>query len=947
MTQPLAQRQLGRALLRATPVAAAVATLWALPGAGIAQQSGATAADGAQVITVTGIRRGIESAIATKKNSDSIVESVSAEDIGKLPDVSVAESLARLPGVAAQRTAGRAQQVSVRGLGPDFSTGLLNGREQVSTGDSRGVDFDVFPGELLSGVDVLKTPDAGLLGQGLSATINLKTWRPLDMRGRAVNIGYREGKTGYGLPGEKGKQDRITLSYIDQFADRTIGVALGYARFKEDVPAVQRFEAWGVADATFNNQTLRAPGGFNAFTDTRGAKREGLAATLEWRPNKTFRTSVDFFQSKFDNTKLVQGFQAPILFQSAGGYDPGDGVFTATSISNNVATAGSITRFKGVVRIDSEAIKDQLDSFGWNSQLKMGNWTGTLDLSQSKAKKRGGIVETTAGLPGNGNTTGQTDTLSWTGFDGNNLLSARYTTGVNYTDRNVVRLTDVQGWGGNINNGASSTPQAGYSKLPQVDDELNAVRLSAKRDLPEGLFFSTLDVGVNYTDREKRRAYIEGRLTIGGDNNPFGAAAIPGSGTTVAGQTGIPIATWDPTGSVGPIYTVAPKFVRDIANKDWTVEEKVTTAYVKMDLDRELFGLPVRGNAGVQLVRTDQSSQAFSIDGGPCPNDVCRAGQVRQGTNYTDFLPSLNLVAELPGDQRLRLGLSRTLARPTINDMRASLGFGVDANGGGNGIPLLRGDAGNPNLKPFRANALDLAYEKYFGGNKGYFGVSVFHKELSTYILRINEVFDFTPFIGPNTPLPTTVPNGPTNPRIGLLNRPVNGSGGSLTGIELGAQFPLDMVTSALRGFGVGAAYGYTDSKVSLPATGFALDQINSATIPLPGLSKEVAQVFAYFERWGFSARVAVRKRSDFLGDITNIFGDRNLTYVKAETITDWQIGYEVQSGPIKGLSVLFQVLNNGNEPYIRYRDRPYTKAGEVENTQYGKTYLLGASFKF
>ncbi|MGE8250866.1 MAG: TonB-dependent receptor plug domain-containing protein, partial [Stenotrophomonas bentonitica] len=130
-------------------------------------------------VQVTGIRRGIENAIAIKQDATSVVEAISAEDIGKLPDVSIAESLGRLPGLAAQRVAGRAQVISVRGLSPDFATTLLNGREVVSTGDNRSVEFDQYPSELVNGVTVYKTPDAALVGQGLSGTIDMQTVRPL------------------------------------------------------------------------------------------------------------------------------------------------------------------------------------------------------------------------------------------------------------------------------------------------------------------------------------------------------------------------------------------------------------------------------------------------------------------------------------------------------------------------------------------------------------------------------------------------------------------------------------------------------------------------------------------------------------------------------------------------------------------------------------------------
>jgi outer membrane receptor for ferrienterochelin and colicin len=137
-----------RVAFQLSPVAAGCAVfLSVLSSSAVAQAQTPAATDGVQQVVVSGIRRGIEGAISVKKDSSSIVEAISAEDIGKLPDVSIAEAIARLPGLAAQRVAGRAQVISVRGLSPDFATTLLNGREQVSTGDNRSVEFDQYPSE--------------------------------------------------------------------------------------------------------------------------------------------------------------------------------------------------------------------------------------------------------------------------------------------------------------------------------------------------------------------------------------------------------------------------------------------------------------------------------------------------------------------------------------------------------------------------------------------------------------------------------------------------------------------------------------------------------------------------------------------------------------------------------------------------------------------------------
>jgi iron complex outermembrane receptor protein len=182
--------------VKTSPFKRQVGTLTAVAGAVLVLSAQAQAQT--QTVTVTGIRSAIESAISAKKSADNIVEAISAEDIGKLPDATVAESVARLPGVTAQRNkiTGRASSISVRGMSPDFNGATLNGREQASTGDSRGVEFDQFPAELLSQVLIYKTPDAGLVGQGLSSTIDLRTVRPLDFPKRAVAVSYREQKTG-------------------------------------------------------------------------------------------------------------------------------------------------------------------------------------------------------------------------------------------------------------------------------------------------------------------------------------------------------------------------------------------------------------------------------------------------------------------------------------------------------------------------------------------------------------------------------------------------------------------------------------------------------------------------------------------------------------------------------------------------------------------------------
>src|SRR5690606_10424344 len=259
-----------------------------------AEQEPATETTDLEQVVVTGIRRGIEDAISVKRESTSIVEAISAEDIGKLPDVSIGESISRLPGVSAQRVAGRAQVISVRGLSPDFSTTLLNGREMVSTGDNRSVEFDQYPSELVSGVTIYKTPDAGLIGQGLSGTLDMQTARPLNFSDTVVAVSGRYQESSLGPAANIGDDgSRFNASYIDQFADGTIGLSIGWSHSNTPIQENQvgLYEPWqaigdnwrpGVPEGTYYSD------GIKALRRTGKLERDGVMATLQYRPSNAW-----------------------------------------------------------------------------------------------------------------------------------------------------------------------------------------------------------------------------------------------------------------------------------------------------------------------------------------------------------------------------------------------------------------------------------------------------------------------------------------------------------------------------------------------------------------------------------------------------------------------------------------------------------------------------------
>lgn len=260
-----------------------------------------------------------------------------------------------------------------------------------------------------------------------------------------------------------------------------------------------------------------------------------------------------------------------------------------------------------------------------------------------------------------------------------------------------------------------------------------------------------------------------------------------------------------------------------------------------------------------------------------------------------------------------------------MDQMSAALNFSVDA-----GTHKPSGGGGNPQLDPWRANAYDISYEKYFA-KKGYVAVAGFYKELKSYIYQFTvDNHDFGNLINGTS---ATTP-------FGSYTAPFNGHSGSLRGVEVSASIPFELISPMLSGFGVTASTSSTSS-------GIVIQDPNSqvgANIPLPGLSKNVSNLTLYYEKSGFSARVSQRTRSDFVGEITTYDGSRVLKYVVGETIVDGQLGYSFDEGNLKGLGFTLQVNNINDAVYKTYsgtRDKP------LDYIKYGRTVLLGANYKF
>lgn len=881
-----------RSAFQLSPVAAGCAIFVTLL-AGSAQAQTASTDEAANpnpdapitTVTVTGIRRAIEDAIAVKRESTGIVEAISSEDIGKLPDVSIAESLARLPGLSAQRVNGQAQSISIRGTSGDLSTALLNGREQVTTSSDRTVEYDQYPSELINAVTVYKTGDASVIGQGLSGTVDLQTIKPLSLRERTVTVNVRGEKNSKGeiSPGAPDKGSRISASYIDQFANRTLGIALGYAR--QDKPNVgQQFETWDWVDntAVVPGSTVKVPKGMKSIAITGDQVRDGLMGVLEWRPNRNFASTLDVYHSRFDQEEVRRGIEMPLQ-------DDGSVVFSNPTVVNGTMISGTANNVNPVVRNNRMTREDKLTAFGWNNRFTSGDWVGVIDLSRSKADHSEELIEINSGLP-----TRQTLNFAYNGGTIPTLgLSG------NYADPALLRI------GGQFGEG--------YVNAPYMTDKMSAARASIERKFADG-HFSSIELGFNFTKREKDKQHLETGFNKIGDGS-FSPSVINGTQSLYGLQNSL---TWDIDSvlatNFGP-FTPAI-LVPWGATKNWSIEEKVKTGYAKLNIDTELMAMPLRGNIGIQVIETDQSSTANTLRAWPFADLV----PLTDGKKYTDYLPSLNLAWSLPDQQFIRFGAGKTLARAKLNQLNAALEVGLTQQS--TGTPW--GNGGNAQLDPWRAKQVDLSYEKYFG-NKGYISAAGFYKDLASYIYSVTVPRDFSEF---NL-------QGATS-QIGTMTQPMNGEGGTLKGLEFAASTPLDMIHPMLDGFGITANASFTNSEISI-----ADQRFGSMAIPLPGLSKRVFNVTAYYEKNGFSARVSQRYRSDFVGEIGGIGGATELTYVKADKVVDLQLGYDFPQLP--GLSVLFQVNNLTDTAFRSYagtEDRPRGYA------KYGRQMLLGLNYK-
>lgn len=888
-----------------------------------AEPAATTTTEEGEAIVVTGIRGSIQTSLDAKRNATSIVEVIAAEDLGLLPDQSIADSLARLPGVTAQRVRGRSQQVSIRGLGPDFSLALLNGREVVSAGNNRGIEFDQFPSELVASGVVYKTGDAQLAAIGIAGAVDLRTVRPLDSKKRQITVSgtYSINDNGKLNPDFADDGYRFFASYIDQNDSGTVGWSLGATVQSIPTQYISR-----ELKTNNNGQVSRTPSGLIYPSDnprqgvvSRNFERTSVAGSLQFEPTDTLSITLDGFYTNTKDSGIFRGTETPIASWSGAS-------FVSATGSGPFADSATYSGVVPILRTDTQGADSDIFALGLNVDWKANDNIGfVLDYGYSVLDRNDINYESYAGT-GRARS-GAQDRLTFTFPDSGEYTIASQ---VDYTNPANSLLTDPGGWG-----------QVGFIKEPRIDDELHQLRTETYWEFDGGLI-DRITLGWLYTDREKNFDSNESFLrptAAFGNGLRVPTSAIVGSTNT--GSLGMDILAYNPASFLTDGTYRVEKATFDT---QWVVAEQVHNFYIQANIDGDLGSVPVRGNIGLRYADTTQRSTG-TITGG-FVNTV--------EYSFDNWLPSMNLSFEVSPDLFVRVAASQTITRARLDQLAANQNLdynrtvctdGPDADQ----IPdaLIPGafqppqrvcytlGGGNPRLEPYRSTNLDLSIEKYFTPGTAII-VAGFYKDLGDWVLDQTNSVNLTREI--NLAGWQALLNA--NPQLaqGTYSGPTNFASGKIKGIEGTLRLNYGDLTEALDGFGSFASVTYSDAKITN----------GNASISIPGYSDLTWSGDIFYEKHGFRAKLAARYRSGFLSEVQNFAGQLQGAEAQGETILDGQIGYTFENadGFLNGVQILAEVFNLTNEPFVTQNDL-FNAGGQRVGAFPSRHEIYGRTFNF
>jgi TonB-dependent receptor len=884
-------------------------------------------------IIVTGFRASLAQAIDIKRNEAGAVDAIVAEDIADFPDLNLSESIQRIPGVAITRDAGEGRQISVRGLGAQFTRIRINGMEALATtggtdaagGTNRGrsFDFNVFASELFNSIPVRKSASAEVEEGALGATVDLRTALPFDYSGFTMAA---SGQVHYNDLAES-TDPRLAFLISNRWGDLGALLSIAYSDREslEEGASTVRWQNGTGSGAGFGSETTTdyTLGQLNAAFRPRiprydvyrhEQERLGITGALQWRPSNSTDITLSALYANFEGTRTESFLESPV-FSTNGAGGIGGVTVTDAEIQNGSLVYG---QFNGV-DVRSELRFDQLSTEFTQLTLEVEHeFTDRLRFS---------------GMAGFSESDHQNPIQTTLLFDADNIGGYVY----DFRGDNRLPL---------ITYGATDLTNPLTWHLEQIRLRPQTA-VNTYENFQGALEFDATDVftlsgGVNWRNYEFEST--ETRRSNGTASNQEGV--IPGfasaeaianysmlmnlSGRGLSLPSGLPT-TWlvpdiDAANALFDLYntSVFPMGIETALGNNNSIGEESAGGFVQLDWSST--GGRFRGNVGIRYVETDITSTGYTFSAG---SPVL----ITADHSYSNTLPSLNLVAEPIDDLLFRFGMARVMSRPNLG----FLAPGATVNVSGTSNFVVNG--GNPALAPTTADAVDLSVEWYFTEG-GLLSGAFFMRDIDSFVQTVRET---RPFTGNALGLPDSVAIAACGLTLGCspsadwqFNIPSNTPGGEISGYELSLQLPFFWFDGILSNFGVLANYTeILQSEVQY------VDGLGNPSVrgPLLQLSDKSWNGTIYYEDDRFSARVSAAYRSAYP---TNLPGrNGNLTEETGETLN-------IDAAARFNVNEHFALTLEGVNLTDEFNDQFLTPDDRLSfYHHYGRSFFVGARYTY
>jgi iron complex outermembrane recepter protein len=864
-------------------------------------------------VVVTGYAASLKKAIEVKRQADVVSDGIAAEDIGEFPQTNLAEALQHVTGVEITRSQGEGQNISVRGLDPKFTDVLYNGRELPAGTGTRVFDFRTLSGDFANEVDVYKSPTADMLESGLAATVNVQTIHPLDYGKEKFAI---NAQGIYDDQAKGGMRPNISALFTDAILDNKLGVLVGFNLYERNTNDEQASSTGGLTQS-FPYNGVPTPmdviyGGLGASYNEGTNERKSAIAALQFRPNDVLEIRLDTLISNF--VQQYDTYNGPDFWPGANaGASP---VTSATINSQGVATDWSGSNVFGYATGQYNYYSQNLNSTALGTTLSLGAWKINGEVSYGySAESFTDIYLNTGTLPGAG------ASLS---YEANNPLQP-------------VSFQFTNGW--NPLSPANYQYQGliGYWKEP-TSDAIKDGRLDATRSLSIG-WINSVQFGANAEDQvlinkpdflSVPNSYVAGILGTGANGLPNIAPYFETYNNTAFPTLPPQFLTINIPGllnklPLGP--TVAANPAAPTLSSTTNVEEKSLALYGQLhfaDADNRL-----KGNVGVRLVRTEEISAGYGptanshLEWGISFGDWSDPGFQAISNSYNNFLPDLNVSYNIADNLIARFAAARVMQRPDLNLLAAASSPNLATQ------PPVSGDwlgtiaQGNPNLKPYLSNQLDLSLEWYIN-DRSLLSAALFLKQVQNFVLT-NHFSETLPVTLTAVPSGSTLTVGQVVPALFSVSEPINAQETTIKGAEFGYQQGFTFLPSLLKYLGAEANYTHLWAG-ELPL------QPGGVPYALPGVSTSTYNLGLYYDDSHLDVHALYNYRSSFLDDALAYFGDG--TWTAGYGQLDMSGSYKFS----KNIALSASVLNLTNEPLVEYNKFGVNKLYELS----GRHYSLG-----